>query len=80
MRLSDLRGMHVVSSEGERLGRVHEVHCDREKIVAILRGAANLVERWTGRSHGRRVDWSSIDRIESGSVVLKPKPSARKRR
>jgi len=72
MRLSDLRGMHVLSAEGERLGCVHEIHCDKGRIVAFMCGAANVIERWTGRTHGRRVDWTSVDRIEGQSVVLKP--------
>ena len=83
MRLSDLRGMEVVSADGDRLGRVHEVHCDNGKIIALMCGGANLLERWTGRIHGRRINWALIDRIERRLIVLKAakqKPPGRQRR
>ena len=65
MRLSDLRGKKVITVEGESAGRIHEVVCDKGRVVAVLCGSASLVERWTGRSHGRRVAWAEIKRIEA---------------
>ena len=38
MRLTDLRDKKVRSLDGETLGRVHEVHCDGGKVVAIMCG------------------------------------------
>ena len=72
MRLSDLRGKPIKSADGEALGRVHEVVCDKGRIVAVMCGSASLIERWTGRSHGRRVPWTSIDRVGRDAIVLKP--------
>ena len=40
MRLSDLRGKKVTGLDGEALGRVHEVHCDNGRIVALMVGPA----------------------------------------
>ena len=80
MRLSDLRDKEIRSAQGERLGRVHEVHCDKGKILALQCGAASLIERWTGRVHGRRIDWSLVDRVGPDSITLvpdKPKPARR---
>ena len=60
MRLSDLRDKKIKGLDGETLGRVHEVHCDKGRVVALKCGAASLIERWTDRSKGRRVPWESV--------------------
>jgi sporulation protein YlmC with PRC-barrel domain len=70
MRLSDLRGKRVRSIDGESLGRVHEVHCDGGRVVALMCGPASLVERWTAKSGGRRVPWNEVVRMERGTVVV----------
>jgi sporulation protein YlmC with PRC-barrel domain len=76
MRLSQLRGMKVRSLDGETLGRVHEVHCDGGKVVALMCGAASFIERWTAREKGRRVPWDQVKRIGRDAVVISDeKPS-----
>jgi sporulation protein YlmC with PRC-barrel domain len=70
MRLSELRDKKVRTLDGEALGRVHEVHCDKGKVVALMCGTGSFIERWTGQSRGRRVEWSAVRRIERDAVVV----------
>jgi sporulation protein YlmC with PRC-barrel domain len=79
MRLSELRGKKVRSLDGETLGRVHEVHCESGKVIALMCGAASLIERWTARRNGRRIDWSEVRRIDADSVVVGDRPAKPKR-
>ena len=72
MRLSDLRDSKVRSLDGETLGRVHEVHCDKGKIVALMCGSPSLIERLTAKAHGRRVPWDRVVRIDKKGVVIGP--------
>ena len=73
MRLSDLRDKKLRSVEGEKLGRVHEVHCKDGRVVALMCGPGSFIERWTGRSEGRRVPWEAVRRIEADAVVIDEK-------
>jgi sporulation protein YlmC with PRC-barrel domain len=70
MRLSALRDNKLRTLDGEALGRVHEVHCDKGKVVALMCGPGSFIERWTGQSRGRRVEWSAVRRIERDAVVV----------
>ena len=70
MRLSDLRDKAVRSPDGRRLGRVHEVHCEDGRVIALMCAAGSLIERWTARRKGRRIPWDSVRRIDRDSVVV----------
>ena len=70
MRLSDLRDKQVRTLDGETVGRVHEVHCDKGRIVALMCGAASLIERLTAKAYGRRVLWKDVVRIEKKFVMI----------
>lgn len=70
MRLSDLRGKSVRSLDGKMLGRVHEVHCDRGKVVAVMCGPASLIERWTAKTKGRRFSWEEVVRIDREGLFV----------
>jgi sporulation protein YlmC with PRC-barrel domain len=70
MRLSDLRDKIVRSPDGKTLGRVHEVHCDAGRVTALMCGPASFLERWTGRTRGRRVPWEQVRRIDDDAVVI----------
>jgi sporulation protein YlmC with PRC-barrel domain len=72
MRLSDLRDKKIKGLDGETLGRVHEVHCDNGRVVALKCGATSLIERWTDRSRGRRVPWKSVVRVERDHILVAP--------
>ena len=52
MRLTDLRHAKVRTLDGEKLGRVFEVHCDSGQITALSCGAGGFIERLTGKRAG----------------------------
>lgn len=70
MRLSDLRDKQVRSLDGNRLGRVHEVHCDEGRVTALMCGPGSLIERLTARTKGRRIPWEAVRRVDRDSVVI----------
>lgn len=70
MRLSDLRDKKVRSLDGKTLGRVHDVHCDKGKVVALMCGPGSFLERWTGKKGGRRIAWDLVRRIDSDAIVV----------
>lgn len=76
-RLSDLRGAKVKTLDGETLGRVHEVHCNEGRIVALACGPGSLIERLTAKEKGRRIPWECVRRIEPAIVVVTPDPPQR---
>jgi sporulation protein YlmC with PRC-barrel domain len=78
MRLSDLRDKKVCTLDGETLGRVHDVHCEKGSIVALMVGAASFIERFTAKQHGRRVPWECVLKVEEQAVVVTPDPPQRK--
>ena len=78
MRLSDLQGKAVRSSDGERLGRVHEVHCDEGRVVALMCGPGSFFERLTAKKEGRRIPWEYVRRVDADGVVVSRDPPQRK--
>jgi sporulation protein YlmC with PRC-barrel domain len=77
MRLSELRDLRVKSLDGETLGRVHEVHAEGGRVVAITCGAGSFIERLTAKSHGRRIPWECVKRIDRKVLVVTPDPPQR---
>jgi sporulation protein YlmC with PRC-barrel domain len=78
MRLSELRNACIRSLDGERLGRVHEVHADGGRIVALIWGPASLLERLTGKGGGRRIPWECVRRLAGNEIFVTPDPPRRK--
>lgn len=70
MRLSDLRDKRIRSEDGTTFGRVHEVHCDGGKIVALMSGPGSFIERLTARTRGRKIPWDCVTRIDRNEVVV----------
>ena len=70
MRLSDLRDKQVKTLDGVAVGRVHEVHCDGGRVVALMCGSHSLIERLTAKVHGRRVSWDDVVQIGKDAVVI----------
>ncbi len=75
-RLSEVLGREVVDEEGKRLGRVHDIVCDRQSaaanVSALLIGSGGFLSRagipgWRSKD---RVDWKDVRRIEPHRVVL----------
>ena len=77
MRLSDLQDAKVKTLDGETLGRVHEVHVEGEKVVALTCGPGSFIERLTAQNHGRRIPWERVRRIARKEVVVVPDPPQR---
>jgi sporulation protein YlmC with PRC-barrel domain len=78
MRLSDLRDSKVKTLDGETLGRVHEVHVENGRVVALMCGPGSFIERLTARSEGRRIPWECVNRVEERAVIVVPDPPQRK--
>ena len=77
IRLSDLRDKNIATLDGEALGRVHEVHCDGGRVVALTCGPASFIERWTDRGEGRRIPWECVRKIERDRILVAPDPPKR---
>jgi sporulation protein YlmC with PRC-barrel domain len=78
MRLSDLRDAKVRTLDGDKLGHVHEVHCDNGRVIALMCGPGSLIERLTAKKQGRRIPWEFVRRVSPGEVVVTPDPPQRK--
>jgi sporulation protein YlmC with PRC-barrel domain len=77
MRLSYLRDKKIRTLDGETLGRVHEVHCEEGRVVALKSGAGSLLERLTARKHGRRIPWECVLKIGRKEILVAPDPPQR---
>lgn len=78
MRLSDLRDAKVRTLDGDVLGRVHEVHCDGGRIVALTCGPGSFIESLTAKKHGRRIPWEYVRKVQHHEVTVTPDPPQRK--
>jgi sporulation protein YlmC with PRC-barrel domain len=70
MRLSSLRGKIVRTLDGDKLGRIHEVHCENGRVVALMCGPGGIIERWTAKAKGRRLAWEDVRRIDHDAIVV----------
>lgn len=77
MRLSDLRGAKVKTLDGETLGRVHEVHVENGRVVALTSGPGSIIEMLTAKKHGRRIPWECVRKLMPGAVIVVPDPPQR---
>jgi sporulation protein YlmC with PRC-barrel domain len=80
MRLSDLRDKRMRTLDGKSLGRVHEVHCEKGRVVALMCGAPSLIERLTAKPHGRRVPWERVIEVTDDRIVIRDEASAARSR
>ena len=78
MRLSDLRDKRVLTGDGEKLGRVHEVHCEKGEVTALICGPGGFFERWTDKRAGRRVPWEAVRKVGEREIVVTLDPKPRK--
>jgi sporulation protein YlmC with PRC-barrel domain len=78
MRLSDLRDKKIRTLDGQTLGRVHEVHCDKGQVIALMCGAGSFIERLTARRAGRRIPWECVRKVERDHILVTPDPPQRK--
>ena len=85
IRLSALRNAKIKTLDGESLGRVHEVHTEGARLVALTCGPGSFIERLTAKTKGRRIPWECVVKIEPKQVTVVPdrpqrKPSASRTR
>jgi sporulation protein YlmC with PRC-barrel domain len=78
MLLSDLRDKRIRTLDGESLGRVHEVHCEKGKVIALMSGPGSFIERLTARKQGRRIPWECVVKVDANHVVVVPDPPQRR--
>ena len=80
MRLTELQDAKVKSLDGKTLGRVHEVHCDKGAVVAIMCGPGSFIERLTSRPHGGRIPWESVRKVEADRIIVTTDAPRRKKK
>jgi sporulation protein YlmC with PRC-barrel domain len=78
MRLSNLRDKRICTLDGKSLGRVHEVHCDGGRIVALMSGPGSFIERLTTKQHGGRIPWERVVKVEPSRITVAPDAPKRK--
>ena len=77
IRLTDIRHKEVRTLDGERLGRVFDVHCEGGEVTALKVGPGSFFERMTDRKHGRRIPWECVRKIEADRIIATPDPPKR---
>lgn len=77
MRLSEFRNARVCTLDGDKLGHVHEVHCDGGRVVALMCGPGSFLERLTAQERGRRIPWEYVRKVEPGRITVAPDPPQR---
>jgi sporulation protein YlmC with PRC-barrel domain len=77
IRLSALRDAKVKTLDGETLGRIHEVHCEGGRVVALICGPGSFIESLTARKQGRRIPWECVCKIGRKQVTVVPDPPQR---
>ena len=80
MRLSDLRDKPVRNLDGKSLGTVHEVHCEKGIVTALMIGPGSLVERLTAKPHGVRIPWECVRKVEIDRIIVTPDTPRRKKK
>lgn len=74
IRLSDLRGAKIGTTDGKMLGRVHEVHCEKGRITALICGPGSFIERLTAKNKGDRIPWECVRKLERKAIIVTPDP------
>jgi sporulation protein YlmC with PRC-barrel domain len=80
MRLTDLRDKAVRNLDGKRLGTVHEIHCEKGAVTALMVGPGSFIERLTARPHGGRIEWDRVRKVEADRIIVSPEAPRRKKK
>jgi sporulation protein YlmC with PRC-barrel domain len=70
MRLGQLYDAMVRTEGGDRLGAVHEIYAEGDRVEALGVGAANFLERLLGRRRGLKVPWDAVRKIEGKTITV----------
>ena len=78
LRLSDLLGAEVVTEDGTRKGRIHEVVAEKGRVTALVCGIRSWRERLgLRRPGGAHVPWSEVLEVRDGVVVIPGKEAGK---
>lgn len=77
MRLSDLRDKKIKTLDGKTVGRVHEVHCEKGIVTALMCGPGSFIERLTAKRDGTRIPWECVRKVTEHEVVITPETAPR---
>jgi sporulation protein YlmC with PRC-barrel domain len=80
MRLTDLRDKPVRNLDGKRLGTVHEVHCEKGVVTAVMIGPGSFIERLTSRPHGGRIARECVRKVEADRIIVTTDAPRRKKK
>ena len=74
--LSSLIGRHVVTEQGTRLGRCHDLSAEltatQLQITALCVGKGGYLDRLGIRTRNQaEIAWSSITRIEGNQIIVR---------
>ena len=80
IRLSTLRDARIVTEDGQKLGRVHEIRAADGRITGLDYGPGGFLERLTNRNSGGRIPWENVRKMDGKRIVValhgtKPKRS-----
>jgi len=70
IRLSDLHGRRVRRENGEKLGRVYEVHIADSRVTALTCGASGFLQRLTAARSGHRVPWEQVVKVTPKEIII----------
>jgi sporulation protein YlmC with PRC-barrel domain len=70
MRGADLQGKPVRREDGERLGRLREIHIQDGEVTALTCGGLGLLQRFVASQRGHRVPWADVLRITPREIVV----------
>ena len=73
MRLCELHRKRVRRENGERLGRVDEVHIAHGRVTTLTCGARGFLQRLMYAPSGHRVPWEQVLRITAKEIVIADK-------
>jgi sporulation protein YlmC with PRC-barrel domain len=69
IRVSELVGKPVRTESGEKLGRVHEIRVDGNRVDALICGSRGFLQRMGPARAGRRVKWQRVRRVTPREIV-----------
>ncbi|MFL5295111.1 MAG: PRC-barrel domain-containing protein [Phenylobacterium sp.] len=71
IRSADLQGKPVRTEDGERLGRVSEIHVVDGQVTVLVCGGRGLLQRFRAARGGRRVRWEDVRRLTDREIVVR---------
>jgi sporulation protein YlmC with PRC-barrel domain len=70
IRAADLQGKKVRSEDGQRLGRVDEIHVKDGAVTMLVCGGRGFLQRFRASRGGVRVRWEDVRRLTGKEIVV----------